>query len=183
MDEKLALFDAISDPIKSHVHCFGTTLFDGLVADAGCTGVVGLNGSGGLRVTHVFEGGAKHSSFLAIVEQCCEFSFGGGGEYGDHDGGVNVDGAVWRRRRRVGWRDLEWIGEGVAEEEVAAGARACLLLGEIRGVAVDMENHAARVIPEGGFRMGGAIVEELGDGDGGGFGAVVLGRGEGAECD
>ena len=52
VDEKLALFDAISDPIKSHVHCFGTTLFDGLVADAGCAGVVGLNGSGGLRVTH-----------------------------------------------------------------------------------------------------------------------------------
>ena len=107
VDEKLALFDAISDPIKSHVHCFGTSLFNGLVADAGCAGVVGLDGSGGLRMTHVFEGGAKHGNFLAIVEQCCEFSFGGGGEDGDHDGGVDVDDAIWWWRRRVGWWGLE----------------------------------------------------------------------------
>ena len=44
---------------------------------------------------------------------------------------------------------------------------------------MDMENHAACVIAKNGIGMGCAVVEQLGDGNGGGFvGAVGLGGGE-----
>ena len=98
VDEKLSLGDTVADPIKTHIHCFGSTLFDGVVADAGGAGVVRLDGSSGLRVAHVGEGGAEHGGFLTVLEERTEFSFGGGGEDGGHDGGVDVDGTVGRWR-------------------------------------------------------------------------------------
>ena len=48
---------------------------------------------------------------------------------------------------------------------------------------MDMEDHAAGVVAEGGIGMSGRVVEELGDRNGGGFGAVVLLGGERAESD
>ena len=99
VDEKVSLLDAISDPIKTHIHGFGAALFDGVVADAGGTSVVGLNWSGWLRMAHVFEDGAEHCGFFAIVEQGGKFSFGSGREDWDEDRGVDVDGSVGRRRR------------------------------------------------------------------------------------
>ena len=68
MDEEMALADAVSDPIEAHVHGFGSSLFDGVVADAGGAGVVGLDGSGWLWVMHVFEDGSEHGCLLGIVE-------------------------------------------------------------------------------------------------------------------
>ena len=48
--EELPLFDTIFDPVKTHIHGFGSSLFHGAVCDAGGTGVVCLDGSGGLWV-------------------------------------------------------------------------------------------------------------------------------------
>lgn len=94
---------------------------------------------------------------------------------------MDVYGAVgWRWRCIRSWR-FERIGEGRAEEEVPSGTRACVLFGEVGSVAVDVEDHAACMVPECCVWMGGSIIEELGDGNGGGCGAVVLLRGEGAE--
>ena len=42
-DGELVLFDAVTDPIKSHVDGFGAFLFDGVVGDSSCGGVVGDN--------------------------------------------------------------------------------------------------------------------------------------------
>ena len=68
MDKEMALADAIPHPIKAHIHGFGPSLFDGIIADAGGAGVVGLDGSGWLWVLHVFEDGSEHGGFLRIVE-------------------------------------------------------------------------------------------------------------------
>ena len=47
---------------------------------------------------------------------------------------------------------------------------------------MDVECHGAGRETENCIRMGGAVVKELGDGDGGCFGASCLSRCEGAEC-
>ena len=114
VDKELSLFDAISDPVKTHVHGLGATLFDRFVADAGGACIIGLDWCGWLGMAHVFQGGAQHGRFLAVVEQGGEFSFGGGREDWDKDGGVDVDGPIGWRRRRVRRRGLERVGEGVA---------------------------------------------------------------------
>ena len=183
VDKEVALTDAVSYPIETHVHGLGAALFDGVVADAGGTCVVGLDGSGWLGVSHVLEDGSEHGGFLAIVEEGCEFCFGGGGEDRDEDGGENVYGAVVWWWGSVGRWYFGGVGETRAHVEVAACSGACVFLGEVGGVAVDMKNHVAGVETKGGIRMGGGVVQELGDGDGGGFGAVVLLGGKGAKGD
>jgi len=56
VDEELALADAIADPVKAHVDGFGPALFDGVVGNAGGTGIVGIDPGGCLRVPEFFEG-------------------------------------------------------------------------------------------------------------------------------
>ena len=46
VDEEFAVVDAIFDPIKAHVYSLDTALFDGVVGNAGGTGVVGLDWGG-----------------------------------------------------------------------------------------------------------------------------------------
>jgi hypothetical protein len=41
VDHELALADAVADPLKTHVHGFGSFLFDRVVGDAGGSAVVG----------------------------------------------------------------------------------------------------------------------------------------------
>jgi len=68
VDKEVALADAVSNPIEPHVHGFRAALFDGVVTDAGGTCVVGLDGSGWLRMTHVGQNGAEHGGLFAVVE-------------------------------------------------------------------------------------------------------------------
>ena len=49
----MPLANPVADPIKMHVQCFGSALFDCVVCDAGGAGIVGLDGGGGLRMAHV----------------------------------------------------------------------------------------------------------------------------------
>ena len=44
----LALLDSTADPIKSHVDGFGPVLFDCVIGETSCHGVVGFNWSGWL---------------------------------------------------------------------------------------------------------------------------------------
>jgi hypothetical protein len=183
VDKEVALADAVSNPIEPHVHGLGAALFDGVVADACCTCVVGLDGSCWLGVSHVLEDGSEHCGFLAIVKEGGEFNFGGGGEDREEDGGENVNGAIVWWWGRVGRWCFGWVGETRAHVEVAASSGACVFLGEIGGVAVDMKNHVAGMKSKGGVGMGGGVVEELCDSDGGGFGTIVLLGGEGTKGD
>lgn len=58
VNEKLTIFDAIFDPVKTHVNGFGSTLFYIVVGDTGGNGIVGLDWGGRLWVAHFSEGSA-----------------------------------------------------------------------------------------------------------------------------
>jgi hypothetical protein len=49
-NDKLALANMITNPIKAHVDDFGSFLFDSVIGNAGGGAVVGLDGGGGLGV-------------------------------------------------------------------------------------------------------------------------------------
>ena len=172
--EELTLFDAIFNPVKSHIHGLRTSLFDRAVADAGRACIVSLNGSGRLWVTHVMKDGAQHGGLLAVVEESAKFGFGGGRKDNRHNGGMHMDGANEGWRGGIGSRSGEWISERAAEEEDAAGTGASLFLGEVGGIAVGVEDHAAGVETKNGVGVGSTVVEQLGDSNGGGGGAVGL---------
>jgi hypothetical protein len=55
---KLALADAVADPVEAHVNGLGAFLFDGVVGDAGGGAVIGLYGGGRLGVAEFFKASA-----------------------------------------------------------------------------------------------------------------------------
>jgi hypothetical protein len=63
---ELALFDSVTHPVKTHVHSFGVLLLNGVVDNAKGSGVVGLDGCGGLWMAHFFEGSAEWDSFFGV---------------------------------------------------------------------------------------------------------------------
>ena len=69
VDEKLALVDTVTDPVKTHVDSFGAALLDGVVGNPSGTGIVCLDRSGVLGVAHAFESVTKHGAILGIVKQ------------------------------------------------------------------------------------------------------------------
>ena len=68
VNNELALPDPVTNPVESHVDCFGSLLLDCVVADALSAGVVRLDGSGWLGVAKKFERVAEHAGILSIVE-------------------------------------------------------------------------------------------------------------------
>ena len=70
-----ALFDAVLEPVKTHVDGFGTVLFDGAIEDPLSTFVVCANGCGGLWVSQEQEGLADWAELLGIHEMACHFGF------------------------------------------------------------------------------------------------------------
>ena len=69
MYKELTMLYSVFDPVKPHIHCFGSTLFNSVVADAGSASVVGLNWSCGLWMAHLVEGGAQSACFLGVEEE------------------------------------------------------------------------------------------------------------------
>ena len=68
MDSKLALLHSVLDPIKSHVHGFGSSDLGALVGKSVCGGLIGGDAGGaGLFVAHGFEDVAHVCCFLAVV--------------------------------------------------------------------------------------------------------------------
>ena len=76
---ELALADTVTNPVKAHVNCFGSFLFDCVVDDAFGTSVVGLDRSGGLFVAEELQCVADHAGILGVVEEGSDFCFGGRG--------------------------------------------------------------------------------------------------------
>ena len=70
VDNELALTNSVTHPIKSHVYCFGTALFDSVVDNSGGAGIVSLDVGCWLRMSHVGECGAKPDSIFSIEEKC-----------------------------------------------------------------------------------------------------------------
>ena len=63
---ELALLDAITNPVKPHVHSFGALLFYRVVDDAKGSGVVSLDGGGWLGMVHFFKSGAEWDCFFGV---------------------------------------------------------------------------------------------------------------------
>ena len=80
VDEEITLGDAVFDPVEAHVDGFGAALFDGIIGNTGGAGIICLDGRGGLRVTHIFQGGAKGGAVFTVVEEGAELGLSGGGE-------------------------------------------------------------------------------------------------------
>ena len=71
----LALFDAVLEPVNSHVNGFGMALFDGAIEDPLSTFVVCANWCGGLWGAQVNKGLADWAELLGIHEIACHFGF------------------------------------------------------------------------------------------------------------
>ena len=50
VDEKLAKERTVLEPVVVHVDGFGALLFDGVVGESSAGGIIGLDGSDGLRM-------------------------------------------------------------------------------------------------------------------------------------
>ena len=68
VDQELALVYAVLDLVKAHVDSLGAALFDSVIGDAGGTGIVRLNGSCWLWMSHFCESSAEHGAIFGVVE-------------------------------------------------------------------------------------------------------------------
>ena len=74
---ELSLFDAVADPIETHVHGSTATLFDDVIGYAVGACIVRLDRCWWLRVSHGNENVAQHDGVFGVVEECAKFGFGG----------------------------------------------------------------------------------------------------------
>ena len=160
IDLELSLADTVTDPIKAHIHGFGSFLLDGLVGNPVANFVVSGHGGRSLRMPELGEGDALGYRVLAIDEEAGEFAFSHAGKDGFEDLAGDADSSIERRWRRVG---VFQIGAFVTEVVKSGHTRSCLRFGEVRGVAFDIENHVAGMISDLGVGVGRSVVEELGD--------------------
>ena len=91
------------------------------------------------------------------MKKAGKFSFVGGGHDIIEDDADGMEGAIVG-----GWcgRLLGRIGRVGAKEKMALDADASFGLGQIRGVAMDVEDHVAGSVTEDGIGMGRGIIEE-----------------------
>ena len=108
VDQKLFLADAVLDPIKTHVNCFGAFLLDGLAGKSLVDGIVNLHWGRRLIVTHLGKSGANGRGFLVVEISGSDFSFGRRAHHIAHDFGQGEKWAIGGRGRRHGvLRDQE----------------------------------------------------------------------------
>ena len=93
---EFALAYAVFDPINTHVHRLGASLFDCVIQNAGSARIVGLYWSGALWMAQVVQDIAKDDPILSIVKGSSCFCFCGRGKDDGHDGAMCMYGAVWR---------------------------------------------------------------------------------------
>ncbi len=78
VDQELSLACPVLDPIKTHVDCFGSFLFDGVIGETFGSGVVDLHRRWRLRMSHLLERGPNGDGFLSIEVGGGNFGFGSG---------------------------------------------------------------------------------------------------------
>ena len=110
---ELFLVHPVLDPVESHVHCFGPTLFARAVSNSHGSGVVDLDGYGALWPAQFMEGGVQDGGFFGVGEKGGQFSFGGRGHDGLDDAGDVEDSTIVQDRGIV---------LVVAEEKMTSGA-------------------------------------------------------------
>ena len=70
---ELALFHPILDPIKAHVDCLGSFLFDCFVHDVVCSGVIRSQRRWGLCVAQLGECDSERGATLGVVKARSNF--------------------------------------------------------------------------------------------------------------
>ena len=117
MDGVLPLFNAILEPIISHVDGLASLLFEGAIEDALAYLIVGDDGGCRLWVAEEFQSYSDWAAFLATLIGCSHFCFRGRGNNRFND--VSDDMQVTIQRRIVLW----FGGVGmVAEVEVVGSS-------------------------------------------------------------
>lgn len=120
LNDKLAILDAVLEPIETHVYGFGALLFDSVIEDAPGHAVVGGDDSGGLGPSHFAESDSEWNSSLGIEEGGAGLGLSCGTEDIAHDACENMEGPI------EGWGEaFEVVGMGT-EKEKARGAGAGL---------------------------------------------------------
>ena len=89
------------------------------------------------------------------MKKAGEFSFGGGGHDILEDNADSMEGAIVG-----GWcgRLLGRISRVGAKEKMAPDAAASFGLGQIRGVAMDVEYHVTGIVTEDGIGMARGVI-------------------------
>ena len=95
---KVALSDAVADPVKTHVNCLRALLLDDVIGNAEGGAVVRDHGSGRLGMTEFLQADSDRAGFFAVVEKSSEFGFGGAGQDFAHDLAQDIDGSIGGRR-------------------------------------------------------------------------------------
>jgi hypothetical protein len=72
--QELALLDTVFDPIEAHIHGLGAFVLDGVIGNAGSTGIVGLDRRWWLLMAKCFQGVAVNRSIFGIVEDTSKLS-------------------------------------------------------------------------------------------------------------
>ena len=93
---KLALANAVANPVKAHVDGFGSFLFDRVIGDSRSGTVVSLQRGGRLGMTKFFKTYTNRASFFAVVEKGCKLCFGGTGNDFTEDLAKYIDGTIGR---------------------------------------------------------------------------------------
>ena len=167
---KLALGNAVSDPVEAHVDDFGSILFDGVVEDTiGCA-VVGSDRGRGLFVSQFNEGDSVRDCYMGIQVACTDYRFGSGREDILHDGGDGAEGGV------------EEFTIFVSEEEEASCSASSLAGNKVGGITANVEDHVAGAIEFDRVGVTSAIVEEIHNVSNCFLGAIGFGGGEFIDC-
>ena len=141
---------SVSEPVESHVHCFGFDLFAFVVGNGHCGAVVcGYRGLL-LGVAQFLEGHPNGKGFFGIKVQCSYFSF----SCRSKDVLLDLDKGM---HGSIVWNVL--VMAFVTEPEVSACPAPCFWGCEVGGVTVNMELHGAGVISDGCLWMGGEIIQ------------------------
>jgi hypothetical protein len=109
VDYEFALLDSVADPIKAHVYGFGAELFYHFIGDTSRACIVGLDGCGSLRMSHIFESDGERNTITSILEDGAKFCLCGRFHDIAHDGAECVDGAVVWWMCGGGDRPSRWI--------------------------------------------------------------------------
>jgi len=86
MDDVLVLGDAVFDPIKTHVHGFGSALLDGGIDDTRCARIFSLYWRESLRVSEFDQCDTERRCIFCVMKKRAGFGFSGRGQNRSHDG-------------------------------------------------------------------------------------------------
>ena len=125
IEAELVLCFAATEPVKSEPNHLGFTLDYGVMEKSGSSRIVGLDRCFRLGPSHFLERCAQGDDFSGRDVEGGEFRFGRGRDDKFDDLGDAKDGSVGSGDRVI-----------VGEEDVGAGATACIVLREEAGIGV-----------------------------------------------